>query len=100
MPLDPSSSYPYTNYCVKEGNLHFSYVLEHGLLGKRLVITPKKSKLKMLNRKFCLSKNFSGNCLSKRQAGWLLPVLTQLLNKPFRAVPFKSVRGKEERKVF
>ena len=43
-------------YCVKKGNLHFSYVLEDGLLGKYLVITPHKSKLKNHNRNFCLSK--------------------------------------------
>ena len=42
--------------CVKKGNLHFSYVLEDGLLGKYLVITPQKSKLKNHHRKFCLSK--------------------------------------------
>ena len=29
-------------YCVRKGNLHFSYVLDDGLLGKYLVITPKK----------------------------------------------------------
>ena len=28
-------------YCVKKGILHFSYVLEDGLIGKHLVITPK-----------------------------------------------------------
>ena len=43
-------------YCVKKENLHFSYVLEDGLLGKYLVITPKKSKWKNLYRIFCLSK--------------------------------------------
>ena len=42
--------------CVKKSNLHFSYVLEDGLLGKYLVITPLKSKLKNHHRKFCLSK--------------------------------------------
>ena len=41
---------------VKKGNLHFSYVLEDGLLGKYLVITTQKSKLKNLHRIFCLSK--------------------------------------------
>ena len=40
----------------QKGNLH--YVLKNGLLGKYLVITPKtkKSKLKILYRKCCLSK--------------------------------------------
>ena len=42
--------------CVKKGNLHFSYVLEDGLLGKYLVITPRKSELKNHHRKFCLSE--------------------------------------------
>ena len=37
-------------------NLHFSYVLEDGLLRKYLVITPQKSKLKNHHRNFCLSK--------------------------------------------
>ena len=37
------------------GNLHFSYVLEDSLLGKYLVITPQKSKLKNHHRNFCLS---------------------------------------------
>ena len=42
--------------CVKKGNVHFSYVLEYSLLGKYLVITPKKTKLKNHYRNFCLSK--------------------------------------------
>ena len=46
----------YVCLCVKKGILHFSYDLEEGLLGKYLVITPKKSKLKNHHRKFCLSK--------------------------------------------
>ena len=33
-----------TPYCVKKGNLHFTHVIEDGLLGKYLDITPKKSK--------------------------------------------------------
>ena len=44
------------NSCVKKANLHFSYDLEDGLLGKYLVITPQKSKLKNHYRIFCLSK--------------------------------------------
>ena len=43
-------------YCVNKGNLHLSYVLEDGLLVKYLVITQKKSKLKILHRNICLSK--------------------------------------------
>ena len=45
-------------------NLHFSYVMKDGLLGKYLVITPKKSKLKILHRNFCLPK----------EVFWKLPV--------------------------
>ena len=33
-----------TTYYVKKANLHFSYEMKDGLLGKYLVITPKKSK--------------------------------------------------------
>ena len=40
----------------QKGNLHFSYVLEDGLLGKYLVITTQKSKFKILYWNFCLSK--------------------------------------------
>ena len=43
-------------YCVKNGNLHFSYVLQDGISGKYLVITPRKAKLKMLYRNLCPSK--------------------------------------------
>ena len=43
--------------CVKNVNLHFSYVLELGLLGKYFIITPQKSNLKNHHRKFCLSKH-------------------------------------------
>ena len=49
-------------YCVKKGYL---YVLEDGLLGRYLVITPKKSKLKNLHRNLCLSTQV---------AFWELPV--------------------------
>ena len=55
--------------CVKKGNLHFSYVLEDGILGKYLVITPQKSKLKNHHKSF---SRFSGNYLSKRQVGRVL----------------------------
>ena len=34
-------------------NLHFSYVIEDGLFGKYLFITPQKSKSKNLHRNFC-----------------------------------------------
>ena len=47
---------PATIYCLKKGKIHFHYVLEDGLLGKYLVITPQKSKLKNLHRNVCLSK--------------------------------------------
>ena len=40
----------------QKGNSNFSYVLEDGLFGKYVVITPKMSKLKILYWKFCLSK--------------------------------------------
>ena len=39
-----------------KGHLHFSYAIEDGLLRKYFVITPQKSKLKNLDRNFCLSK--------------------------------------------
>ena len=41
---------------VKKGIIHFNYVLEVGLFGKFLVITLQKTKLKILHRKFFLSK--------------------------------------------
>ena len=43
-------------YCVKKSNLHISRVKEDGLLGKHLVITTQKSKMKILHRNFCLSE--------------------------------------------
>ena len=46
-------------FCVKKGNLQFSHVLEEGLLGQYLAITPKKAKLKILHRNLCLSKEVS-----------------------------------------
>ena len=39
----------------QKSNIHFSYVLEDGLIGKYLVITPQKSKLKNHQRNNCLS---------------------------------------------
>ena len=58
--------------CQKE-QCTFSNVLEDGLLGKYLVITPQKSKLKNHHRNFCLSKQeVLGNYLSKRQVGRVL----------------------------
>ena len=52
-------------YCVKKANLHFSYVLKGGLLGRYLVVNPKKSKLKILYRNF-LQSFFLETYLSKR----------------------------------
>ena len=52
-------------HCVKKGILHFSYGLEYSLLGKYLVITLQKSKLKIFHCKFCLSK---------KEVFWNLPV--------------------------
>ena len=43
-------------YCIKKVNLHFSYILKDGLLGMYLVITPTKTKLKILYRNVCLSQ--------------------------------------------
>ena len=44
-------------YFVNKGNLHFIHDLKDCLLGKYLVISPRKSKLKIQNyKKFCLSK--------------------------------------------
>ena len=39
---------PTTAYCVKKGNLHFSYALEHDLLEKKVKIK-KKSSYKVLS---------------------------------------------------
>ena len=53
--------------------LPFSHVLEDGSFRKYLVINPKKSKLKILHRNFaCPKRRSSDNCLSERQAGWVL----------------------------
>ena len=60
-------------YCVEKGDLHFSYFLKGGLLGRYLVITPKKSKLKILIEILAYPKRrFSRNYRSKRQAGRVL----------------------------
>ena len=56
-------------YCVKKGILHFSHVLEDGLLGKYLVVTLHMSKLKILHRKFCLSKKKVFRKLSVQKTG-------------------------------
>ena len=56
-------------YRVKNGNIHFSYGLDDGLLVKYLVI--KKSKLKILHRN-CPKRMFSGNCPSKGRVGRFL----------------------------
>ena len=53
-------------YCVKKSKLNFSSVLEDGLLGKDIVISPKKDFASP-----CLKISFSV-CLSKRQAGQVL----------------------------
>ena len=41
----------------QKGNLHFSYVLEDGLLGKYLVITPQKSKSNIIFLEFFACPN-------------------------------------------
>ena len=60
-------------YCVKKGILHFSYVLGDCLLEKYLVITPQKSKLKILHLIFCLSKNEVFRKLPVQKTGWKGP---------------------------
>ena len=61
----------------QKANLHFSSVLKNGLLGKYLIITPKKSKLK-IEKKYmkkifveifaCPKSRFSGtSCPKDRQ---------------------------------
>ena len=59
---------------LQKGNLHFSRVLDDSLLVKYFVITPKKSKLKILFRNSCLSKKEVFRiCPSKIQKGmWVL----------------------------
>ena len=47
---------PSNSLVCQKGNLHFSYVLEHGFLVKYLVIASQKSELKNLLRNVCLSK--------------------------------------------
>ena len=65
----------YISLLCQKGNSHFSYVLEDGLLGKYLVITPKKSKLKILHRRFCLSKKEVFRKLPLQKTGWTVPGL-------------------------
>ena len=60
-------------YCVKKDSLHFSHALEDCLLEKYLIITPKRSYWKFSIEIFaCPKRRFSGNCLSKTQAGRVL----------------------------
>ena len=54
----------------QKGQFTLQLCLETGLLGKHLVITPRKSKLKNLHRK--PNRRFLGNYLSKRQVGRVL----------------------------
>ena len=54
---------------MKKGNLHFSYVLEDGFLGKYLDITLENSKLKNFHRNFCLSKQDVLGKLSVQKTG-------------------------------
>ena len=56
-------------YCIKKGNLHFSHIIENDLLGKYLVFTPKSQNWKFFIENFTCPNRFSGNWLSKRQAG-------------------------------
>ena len=72
-----STSNPYipTTFCSllsEEGNLHFSHVLENGLLGKQLVFTHKNSKLKILYRYFCLSKTTGNVHIDYHSTSWVL----------------------------
>ena len=46
-----------------------SYVIEDGLLRKYFVITPQKSKLKNLDRNFCLSKQVVFRKLPAQKTG-------------------------------
>ena len=57
----------------KKGNLHFSHVLEDGLLRKDFVINPKKSKLKILHGNVCLSKKLVFWKLPVQKTGWKGP---------------------------
>ena len=77
MPLKNSnakiSTRPDLAYFVKKGYLHFSYVLEDGFLGKDLVITSEKSKLKIFRRMFFLSKTEVLRKLPVQKTGWTGP---------------------------
>ena len=57
----------------QKGQFNFSYVLKDGLLGKYLVITPQKSKLKNHHRKFCLSKQEVLRKLPVQKTGKTIP---------------------------
>ena len=67
------STRPDLAYFVKKDNLHFSYVLEDALLGKDLVITSEKSKLKIFRRMFFLSKKEVLRKLTLQKTGWTGP---------------------------
>ena len=54
---------------IKKGNLHFSCVLEYGLLERYLFITPLKSKLKILHKNVCLSKQEVFSKLAVQKTG-------------------------------
>ena len=60
-------------FCVKKGNLHFSNVIEDGLLGKYLIITPKKVKIGNSSFKYLpFQKVGFQETVSKRRAGQVL----------------------------
>ena len=80
----------------KKGNLHLSYVLEDGLLGKYLVITPQRVIIEIFA---CPNRRFLGNYLSKRQVGQDLAksvyrmidfIIQQNLHKMIRSIIYKS----------
>ena len=60
---------PTTFNCVRKHNLYFRRVLEDGILGKYLVITPQKSLIEIFQFSIeifsCLKKYFSRKYLSK-----------------------------------
>ena len=61
-------------FCIKKGYLHFCHVLEYGLLGIYLIITPKKSKFKKkFIEIFCLSEKEVFKKLTLQKTGWPVP---------------------------
>ena len=69
-----ATSYPYIStrlivYSVKKGNLHFKHVI-YAFLGKYVIITPKRLKLKILHIIFCLSKKEVFRKLPVQKADW------------------------------